>query len=56
MNNRDGKYRVVKVGRFEIGTYTSKLAAKKVIKNLSDYGFYQIIEIKSGYAIWEGYN
>jgi len=49
------KYRVVKVGGFQIGSYKTKKDAKKAIRG-SEYGFYQIINKLSGLAVWEGWN
>jgi hypothetical protein len=52
----NGKYSAVKVGGFRLGDFNSKAAAKKAIKNWGEYGFYQIIDNWTHYAIWEGYN
>lgn len=55
MNDISLKYSVVKVGGFRIGDFSSIVKAKKAIKNAS-YGFYQIIDNTTHYAIWEGNN
>lgn len=51
----NGRYSAVKVGGYRLGDFNSKAAAKKAIKN-GEYGFYQIIDNRTYYAIWEGYN
>jgi len=49
------KYSAVKVGGFRIGDFPSVSKAKKAIKD-APYGFYQVIDNNTGYAVWEGNN
>jgi hypothetical protein len=50
------RYSAVKVGGFRIGDFSSIAKAKKAIKACKDYGFYQVIDNRTGYAVWEGDN
>lgn len=50
------RYSVVKVGGFSHGCYSTVQQAIRSIKNTAEYGFYQVIDNDTGYAVWEGNN
>lgn len=49
------KYSAHKCGGFGLGEFSSIAKAKKAIRDSNETGFFQIVDLCSGLAIWEGW-